>query len=104
VWSYINKTDLESFINAYPNLAEGFDEISLHESEEKIFVPRLFYMNFPKFIQVFERELVIPAPTFYKFTGTLRENQIESITTILDIYQSNKYVNGIMKCPPGFGR
>lgn len=106
MWSYINKTDLESFINTYQNLAEGFDEINLYETDDKIFVPRLFYKNFPKFINIFEsKEVTIPSPTFYKFTGTLREEQAGFVQTILGIYnQNSKQVNGIAKARPGFGK
>jgi superfamily II DNA or RNA helicase len=106
VWSYINKTDLESFINTYPNLAEGFNEINLHETDDKIFVPRLFFKNFPKFIQVFEnKEIVVASPTFYKFTGTLRDEQAGFVQTMLNMYtQNSKHVNGIGKARPGFGK
>lgn len=105
MWSYINKTDLESFINTYSELSEGFNEINLYETEDRVFVPRLFHTNYPKFIQVFKSgETITPCQTFFKFTGTLREGQIDSVNTILDIYRINKTVNGIAKCPPGFGK
>ena len=105
MWSYIDKTDVESFINEYPQLAEGFAEISLYETEDRIFVPRLFYLNFPKYIKVFKgKDEPIFNPTYFKFTGKLRDGQVESVNTILDIYYKQKSVNGIAKCPPGFGK
>ena len=105
MWSYVNKTDLELFINAYPNLADGFDEINLFETDDKIIVPRLFHNNFPNYINIFEsKEDVIPIPVFFKFIGTLRKEQPEAIKAVLDIYQKQKFVNGILKCVPGFGK
>lgn len=105
MWTYIKKENLEGFINKYPQLAEGFDEINLYETDDKIFLPRLFYKNYPDGIEVFQsKEIVTPTPTFYKFIGTLWEKQIPAVTTVLDMYQKNKCVNGILKCPPAFGK
>jgi len=105
VWTYIKKENLEQFINKYPNLAEGFDDINLYETDDKIFLPRLFYKNFPDGLEIFEsKEVVTPVSTFYKFTGTLRKEQTEFVSTILNIYKSNKQVNGIGKARPGFGK
>lgn len=106
MWCYLKKENLENFINKYSQLAEGFDEINLYETEDKIFLPRLFYKNFPAGVEVFEnKEILPPSPTFYKFTGTLRDEQVEFVRTMLDIYnQNSKQVNGIGKARPGFGK
>jgi len=106
VWCFIKKEKLEGFINKYPALAEGFDEINLYETEDKIFLPRLFYKNFPDGIEIFEsKDIVIPSSTFYKFTGTLRDEQAEMIRVITAIYNQNGgQINGIAKARPGFGR
>lgn len=105
MWTYIKKSNLENFINKYPQLAEGFDDINLYETDEKIFLPRLFFKNFPDGIEIFEsKEIVVPSPTFYKFTGILREEQAGFVTTILDIYKNKKEVSGIAKARPGFGK
>lgn len=106
MWTYIQKTNLESFINKYPQLAEGFDDLNLFETEDKIFLPRLFYKNYPDGIEVFKSsEQILPSPTYYKFTGTLREEQAGFVQTILAIYnQNSKQVNGIGKARPGFGK
>ena len=106
MWCFIKKEKLEGFINKYPQLAEGFNEINLYETEDKIFLPRLFYKNFPDGIEVFEsKDIVTPSPTFYKFTGTLRDEQAGFVQTILGMYnQNSKQVNGIGKARPGFGK
>ncbi len=105
MWCYIEKDGLEKFINKYPQLAEGFEEISLYETETKIFLPRLFFKNFPDGAQLLPmKEPTNLSPTFYKFIGKLRDQQIESVTTILDIYKHQGHINGIIKCPPGFGK
>ena len=105
MWCFIKKEKLEGFINKYPALAEGFNEINLYETEDKIFLPRLFYKNFPDGIEVFEsKDIVTPSPTFYKFTGTLRDEQAGFVQTILGMYNQSKQVNGIGKARPGFGK
>lgn len=105
MWTYILKDNLENFINKYPQLAEGYEDISLYETDDKIFLPRLFYKNYPDGIEVFESDKeILPLPTFYKFTGTLREEQLEFVQTFLDIYKRTKQVSGIGKARPGFGK
>jgi len=105
MWCYIDRNDLETFINKYPALVEGFQDIALYETEDKIFLPRLFYKNYPNGLKVFEsKEIPIYQPTYFKFTGTLREEQAGFVTTILDIYRIHKQVNGIGKARPGFGK
>ena len=105
MWTYLKKEKLEAFINKYPDLAEGFDEINLYETEDKIFLPRLFHKNYPEGVEIFaSKDAITPNPTFFKFIGTLREGQVESVNTILDLYRINKQVHGICKMPPGFGK
>jgi hypothetical protein len=99
VWTYIQKSNLESFINKYPQLAEGFDDINLYETDDRIFLPRLFYKNYPDGVEVFKSsEQILPSPTFFKFTGTLREGQVESVNTVLDYTESTNMFMEYVKC------
>ncbi|MCK9293174.1 DEAD/DEAH box helicase family protein [archaeon] len=106
MWTYIEKEDVEEFIMKYPALAEGFDDISLYETENRIFVPRLFFKNFPYKIQIFEsKETPIFQPTYFKFTGMLREEQVEIVKHVLSEYKQNlNQINGIIKARPGLGK
>jgi len=105
MWSFVKKENLENFINTYPQLAENYKEISLYETEDKIFLPRLFFKNFPEFVETFEsKDLIDPVRTYYKFTGTLREEQYGFVSTILNNYKDNNQINGIAKARPGFGK
>lgn len=105
MWCYVTKKNLENYLNKYPNLSEIYQDICLYESENKIFLPRYFYKNYPDGIEVFKSQQVIsPEPTFYKFTGKLRPSQVNVVNTVLELYRKNGYVNGIIKCPPGLGK
>jgi len=105
MWSYIQTENVENFINKYPQLAEHFDEICLYQSGNKLFVPRLFNQNFKEYVETFSSNNVSFIPTFFKFTGTLRDEQVEIVKSILDRYKNNnKQINGIIKARPGLGK
>lgn len=108
MWTFIPKNDVESFLNNYPSLAEIFNNINLYETEDNIFLPRLFYKNFQNGVKIFEsddNEILSYEPTFFKFTGKLRQEQIEIVQFILNSYKQNKnQINGIIKARPGLGK
>ncbi len=106
MWTFIQKDDVETFLNKYPHLAEGFDDIKLYETEDNIFLPRLFYKNFPNGIKVFEsRETPKFEPTFFKFIGKLRPEQIDIVQSVINTYNENHgQINGIIKARPGLGK
>ena len=106
MWTFIQKDDVETFLNKYPHLAEGFEDIKLYETEDNIFLPRLFYKNFPNGIKVFEsRETPRFEPTFFKFSGKLRPEQVDIVQSIINTYNENHgQINGIIKARPGLGR
>ena len=104
MWSVIDKKDFNNFIEKYPELANDQELFKLHETGEKIFIPRFFYKNYPsKFINVYN-----PEPHIEKinltFNGEPRVNQRPLIHTILSIYDRDQCVNGIIKCFCGFGK
>ena len=104
MWSVIDKKNFSNFINKYQELAEEQELYKLLETEEKIFVPRFFYKNYPsKFISLYN-----PEPHIEKinltFNGQPRDNQKPLIHQILSIYDRDQKVNGIIKCFCGFGK
>jgi hypothetical protein len=104
VWSYIQTDNVEKFIDKYPQLAEGFGEICLYQTDDKVFVPRLFNKNFKEFVETFESTKKPFTQTFFKFTGTLRSEQTDIVNSVLDQYVKNgKQINGIIKARPGLG-
>jgi superfamily II DNA or RNA helicase len=105
VWTYIEKTDIEKFINKYSFLAEIFEEICLYQTEDKIFLPRLFNVNYSDYTKIFESRSGNFCPTFFKFTGTLREEQVDIVNFVLNSYENNNsQINGIIKARPGLGK
>ena len=104
MWSVIDKKDFNKFIGKYPELAEEQDLYKLLETEEKIFVPRFFYKNYPsKFISLYNPEPIIEKIKL-TFNGQPRDNQKPLIHQILSIYDRDHCVNGIIKCFCGFGK
>ena len=47
MWTYVEKKDIDAYVSKYPQLAEDFESLSLYETNDAIFLPRLFYKNFP---------------------------------------------------------
>jgi len=105
MWTYVLKDHLEDYLYKYPQLANIFSDINLYEDETKIFLPRLFYKSFPNGLELFESK---PAakfePTFFKFNGKLRPQQVPVINSLLENYNKNGFINGIVKAPPALGK
>jgi superfamily II DNA or RNA helicase len=87
----------------YPFVAESFHDFCLYQQGEKIFLPRLFHQNYPDGLQNLV-SIVKPEPTFYKFVGKLRNEQVDIVNTVLNEYQKNGHVNGIIKARPALGK
>ncbi len=104
MWSVINKKDFSKFIDKYPELSEEQSLYKLYETDDKIFVPRFFYKNYPsKFINLYNPQPYIEN-TNLEFNGEPRDNQRPLIHTILSTYDRDHYINGIIKCYCGFGK
>ena len=104
MWSIIDTDKYPLFLQQYPELIEDQNLFKLHESNNKIFLPRFFYKSYPsKYINVYNPNVLIENIDL-KFKGDLRDNQIPLINHILNLYNENGVINGIIKCPPGFGK
>jgi superfamily II DNA or RNA helicase len=105
LWTYIDKANIDNYLIKYSQLANDFTNLSLYETEQAIFLPRLFYKNYPDGVQVYKgQNAQEPLKTYFKFTKKLRESQLPFIKCVLDIYNINKQVNGILKARPGLGK
>lgn len=102
MWTYIKKNNLESYLYHYPFVAENFNDICLYQQDEKLFLPRYFCQNYPDGLEYIKLKSD-PMPTYYKFIGKLRPEQIDIVNTILGGFQRQGYINGIIKARPGLG-
>ena len=107
MWTYILKDDYEQFINQYYEFENFASDLILLETDDAYFLPRLFAKNYPsQFLKVFNANEESFKPTPIKnidFKGKLREEQVEIIQSLSDIYQRDGYINGIVKARPGLG-
>lgn len=104
MWSIIDTDKYPLFLQQYPELVEDQNLFKLYESNNKIFLPRFFYKSYPsKYINVYNPNVFIENIDL-KFKGELRDNQFPLMNHILNLYNRNGVLNGIIKCPPGFGK
>ncbi len=106
MWTYIKKEYFDYFIERY-QFQDYIDEIILFETKDAYFLPRLFAENFPgNHLEVFNKkeELNPSQIDGMDFTGKLRDEQVPIVKKILDIYNKNGHVNGIIKARPGLGK
>jgi superfamily II DNA or RNA helicase len=106
LWTYIRKENVDDYLNEYSKLTDIFNQICLLETQDACFLPRLMAVNFPsnKLVQYNGKKIVEAEPVQFKFKGTLRDNQIPIVKSILDYYKKNNIVNGIIKARPGIGK
>jgi superfamily II DNA or RNA helicase len=105
MWCYVKKDNFENFIQE-KHLQEFADNIKLFETSDAIFLPRLFIENYSSkyLIEYSGKKQNSPQKTDFKFIKNLREEQQPIVETILDIYQKQGYVNGVVKARPGLGK
>ena len=106
MWTYIHKDHLSGYLEKYPMLTEFIDFISLLSMKDSIFLPRLFYKNFPhnNLVMYPGKKQINPQPINITFTGTLREKQVKAVTSLYKTINDPKFLGGIGKMPPGFGK
>jgi len=106
MWTYIDKTNKENFIRQHNNLKEYFNDLCLLETEKNYFFPRYLNISYPsQFLLHTEgvKKFNI-IKTQYNFTGQLRDDQKPICDLVLNIFNKNKQVNGIIKARPGLGK
>jgi superfamily II DNA or RNA helicase len=106
MWTYILKDDFDKYLHRYSQLEEFGTQLSLLETEDAHFLPRLFCNNFPsKLLHVYSgREQIEPERIRLRFNGSLRDYQKPAANTLLEIYNQTGNITGIGKMRPGFGK
>lgn len=107
MWSFVKKDKYDDYINNHNSLQEYQKEIILLETKDAYFVPRLFAKNYPsKSLEVFGENFEFTPSKIQNinFKGNLRDKQKPIVDTILNLYNKNNYVNGIIKAFPGIGK
>jgi superfamily II DNA or RNA helicase len=104
MWAILYKNGIESFFQTYPELTNYFNQLILSEQPDYYIVPRLFLYNYPhKLLQKVEVEFT-PELIDLSFQGELLDRQKPMVERIEKIYNSNKFINGILQARPGFGK
>lgn len=106
MWTYILKNDFDKYLNRYSQLEQFGTQLSLLETEDAHFLPRLFTKNFPsKLLNTYMgKEQIEPERIRIRFNGKLRDYQKPAANTLLDIYNNTGNLTGIGKMRPGFGK
>lgn len=106
MWTYLLKKHTDEYLNQHPGLTDVFNQLCLLETKDACFLPRLMINNFPsnRLMKYDGKKIIEPGKTQFKFTGTLRPNQIPMAETILKILSMNSHVNGIIRARPGIGK
>jgi superfamily II DNA or RNA helicase len=106
LWTYIRKSNLDTYLQEHSKLTDMFNQICLLETQDACFLPRLMVVNYPSksLVQYNGKKIVEAEPVQFKFKGSLRANQIPIVDTVLKNYQKHGIVNGIIKARPGIGK
>lgn len=107
MFSIIKVADIDKLYSDYPYLMEFEEKIFLFNKKDYYVLPRYFKKNHSKadeYVTLWEDPEFIPKNISIEFLGELRNEQIPITNYLLDVYNNNKYVNGILKAKPGFGK
>lgn len=107
MFSIIKSSDVTKLYDHYPYLMGFEDQIFLFNKNDYHVIPRYFKENHPKadsYVSVWEDSEFIPQDISIEFLGKLRNEQIPITNYLLDVYNTNNKINGILKAKPGFGK
>lgn len=109
MWTYIENENIEEYINTHPKLEEFWNLYSLANNEQITFLPRYFNINFPSkhlinYAGQKKGHVEYLEDAKLKKNLKLRPKQQEAFDTVSKLYESNKFVNGILKLPTGSGK
>jgi len=78
----------------------------LYENEQYYYLPRYIkkYINDNNIIKYTDKNFIPKQTTNFKLTSNFRENQIIIFNNIIDRYNKNGFLNGILHARPGFGK
>lgn len=108
MWTYIKKSQADLYFEKYNQLNDNREYLELLDTEDAYFLPRLFYKNYPsEHLTIFTGKQDQYKPeeiNNIEFKGELREEQIPIVNKIINTYNDNGFVNGIIKARPGLGK
>jgi superfamily II DNA or RNA helicase len=107
MWSILPKNDLDDFVRRYPELQQNCDdhEFILQEKEKYVILPRFFYKTYPYHSLVLHEDGTFNEKSIdVEFSGDLRDNQKEPMNALMDMYNHNGSLSGILKGRCGFGK
>jgi len=87
--------------SVYDDNSNGQFKVFL-ESSKKIYVPK--YWGLSKFGVPNEDKIQIPQEIEAKFTGSLRDYQLEPVRKFIECCKDSKKRGGILQLPPGWGK
>lgn len=106
MWCYIENDNVDDFLNEYPVLSEHWETFVLVRTKSACFLPRLFVKNFKSkhLVEYSGKTKAKSERISFEFNGKLRSAQKKAVEVVSQIYNSNGFVNGILKLPPGTGK
>lgn len=109
MFSIIKEQNLNKLYNDYSYLMDFESKIFLYyaKSSKNLFLPRYFLDNHPnskEYVILWNDSLFNPKSIDIEFTKELRSEQQVVINSLLNHYDKNKSINGILKAKPGFGK
>lgn len=106
MWTYINKENVDNYIQQYPVLEQDWNAYNLLETQDVIFLPKLFKFNYPSSYleEYMGKTQPNPIKVNFSFTGTLRPLQEEAWNIVKKLYDKHNHINGILKLFPGAGK
>jgi superfamily II DNA or RNA helicase len=105
MWIYCFKNEFEKFLNQYPQLKSCIDYIILLETKDAYFLPRYMYYNYSnEYLKIYETHEAELTKFDYKCNIKLRPKQIPAVKKVLNLYNQQNHINGIIKAFPGFGK
>jgi superfamily II DNA or RNA helicase len=105
MWSIINKSDYNKFLEQYPHLILFEEELRLYENSAVIFVPRYFHKSFKSNYISFNEDNNWKAQYFdwMTFNGELYLPQQKIVDPIINRIETDSKL-GIVKARPGAGK
>lgn len=106
MWCYLESKNIDSFKSQYPIFQDTLNDYIILQIKDACFLPRLFYYNYPSeyLIQYFGKKQIPLGRIENEFYGDLRPAQKSAASTIKKIFETQGFVNGILKLPPGAGK
>jgi superfamily II DNA or RNA helicase len=93
-------------LNKNSSSVEDYAPYTLHSTDEYIYLPRniLKYKYNKDILTYIDKRFEVSPIDKYEFISNLRPEQVHIMDTLLNFYNSNGHINGILHARPGFGK